>query len=99
MNDQFDFSKTYFMVAGIAGGNPYYTTTGSATFATYSVQPFLAYVLDSRQIPGNCAPSSLAVRCRCARSDLVARDDWALVVRDQRAQHVPHRAVRLHQRV
>ncbi|EJU00210.1 purine nucleoside permease [Dacryopinax primogenitus] len=26
----FDFTSTYFMIVGIAGGNPYYTTTGSA---------------------------------------------------------------------
>ncbi|KZO97571.1 purine nucleoside permease [Calocera viscosa TUFC12733] len=49
----FDFTTTYFMIAGIAGGNPYYTTTGSATFAQYAVQVALGYELDAREMPSN----------------------------------------------
>ncbi|GEQ66555.1 hypothetical protein JCM33374_g218 [Metschnikowia sp. JCM 33374] len=34
----FDLSRTYFLISGIAGGEPQYTTMGSVTFAKYAVQ-------------------------------------------------------------
>lgn len=39
----FDLSKTYFLISGIAGGEPQYTTLGSVTFAKYAVQVALEY--------------------------------------------------------
>lgn len=39
----FDLTKTYFLVSGIAGGEPQYTTLGSVTFAKYAVQVALEY--------------------------------------------------------
>lgn len=39
----FDFSKTYFLISGIAGGEPQHTTIGSVTFAKYAVQVALEY--------------------------------------------------------
>ncbi|KAG7193022.1 uncharacterized protein KQ657_001136 [Scheffersomyces spartinae] len=39
----FDFSKSYFMVAGIAGGEPQHVTLGSVTFAKYAIQGALEY--------------------------------------------------------
>lgn len=39
----FDLSKTYFLLNGIAGGEPEYTTLGSAAFAKYAVQVGLEY--------------------------------------------------------
>lgn len=39
----FDFSTTYFLIAGIAGGEPNHTTMGSVTFAKYAVQVGLQY--------------------------------------------------------
>ncbi|KAG7664049.1 uncharacterized protein J8A68_002427 [[Candida] subhashii] len=39
----FDLSKTYFLIAGIAGGEPQYTTLGGVTFARFAVQVGLAY--------------------------------------------------------
>lgn len=39
----FDFSTTYFLIAGIAGGEPTHTTMGSVTFAKYAVQVGLEY--------------------------------------------------------
>lgn len=43
LNPLFDFSKTYFLIAGIGGGESSLTTIGSATFAKYSVQIGLQY--------------------------------------------------------
>jgi purine nucleoside permease len=45
----FDFTTTYFMVAGIAGINPEVATIGSVTFARFAVQVALEYEFDSRE--------------------------------------------------
>lgn len=45
----FDLSKTYFLIAGIAGGEPQYTTLGSATFNKYAVQGALEYQVDYKE--------------------------------------------------
>ncbi len=49
----FDFTKTYFMVAGIAGVSPRVATLGSVTFARYAIQVGLQYEFDAREIPDN----------------------------------------------
>jgi purine nucleoside permease len=49
----FDFTTTYFMVAGIAGINPEVSTIGSVTFARYAIQVALQYEFDIRDIPAN----------------------------------------------
>lgn len=49
----FDFKKTYFMVAGIAGINPEVATLGSVCFARYAVQVALQYEFDAREMPAN----------------------------------------------
>ncbi|KAG2733940.1 hypothetical protein G9P44_003465 [Scheffersomyces stipitis] len=46
LNPLFDLTKTYFLIAGIAGGEPQYTTLGGVTFAKYAVQVGLEYQLD-----------------------------------------------------
>lgn len=45
LNPLFDLTKTYFLIAGIAGGEPDYTTLGGVTFAKYAVQVGLEYQL------------------------------------------------------
>ncbi|SCV73346.1 BQ2448_7272 [Microbotryum intermedium] len=49
----FCLKKTYFLIAGIAGVNPYAGTLGSAAFARFAVQVALQYELDARQMPSN----------------------------------------------
>ncbi|KAF3911347.1 hypothetical protein ABW21_db0209167 [Orbilia brochopaga] len=44
-SDQFDIRKSYVMMAGIAGGSPDTTSTGSVTFARYAVQGDIQYEL------------------------------------------------------
>lgn len=39
----FDLSKTYFLIAGIAGGEPQYVTIGGVTFNKYAIQVGLEY--------------------------------------------------------
>lgn len=49
----FDFSRTYWLIAGIAGVNPEVATLGSVTFAKYAVQVALQYEFDAREMPAN----------------------------------------------
>ncbi|MCJ1400545.1 hypothetical protein MMC11_003751 [Xylographa trunciseda] len=49
----FNFTHTYFFIAGIAGINPEVATLGSVTFAKYAVQVGLQYEFDAREIPAN----------------------------------------------
>lgn len=49
-NPTFDFSKTYWLLAGIGGGDPNKVTTGSVTFAKYAIQVGLLYQIDSREL-------------------------------------------------
>ena len=50
---KFDLTKTYFMIAGIAGIDPNQGTSADVTFARYAVQVALQYQFDSREIPEN----------------------------------------------
>lgn len=52
-SDLFNLTQTYFLIAGIAGINPHYGTTGSVTFAQYAVQLDLQYEFSASQIPSN----------------------------------------------
>lgn len=51
LSSKFDFRRTYFIFAGIAGVNPRHATLGSVAIAKYSVQVGLQYEIDSREIP------------------------------------------------
>lgn len=50
INDpRFDFSKTYFLIAGIAGVDPENASVGSAAWARWIVDGDIAYEIDSRE--------------------------------------------------
>jgi len=49
----FDFTKTYFLIGGIAGINPKYGTLGDVAFSKYAIQVALQYEFDAREIPAN----------------------------------------------
>lgn len=53
LDPRFDFSKTYWIVAGIGGGDPADVSLGSAVWADYVVDGDLAFEIDGRQIPEN----------------------------------------------
>lgn len=53
LSPKFNLTKSYFMVAGIAGVNPEVATLGSVTFAKYAVQVALQYEFDIRDLPDN----------------------------------------------
>lgn len=51
LSPKFDFSRTYFLFAGIAGVNPKHATLGSVAIAKYAVQVALQYEIDSKSTP------------------------------------------------
>ena len=51
LDPRFDFSKAYWLVAGIAGADPEDASLGSAVWAEWVVDGDLAYEIDAREIP------------------------------------------------
>ncbi len=51
LNPAFDLSHTFWLVAGIAGGNPNRCSLGSPVWADWCVDADLAFEIDSREIP------------------------------------------------
>ncbi len=60
LSDSFDFTKTYFLVGGIAGINPKIGTLGSVALARFAVQVALQYEFDAREMPANFTTGYLA---------------------------------------
>lgn len=53
LSDKFDLTETYFMIAGIAGVSPKYSTLGGVALSRYAVQVALQYEFDAREMPEN----------------------------------------------
>jgi purine nucleoside permease len=53
LDPRFDLSKAYWLIAGIAGGDPADVSLGSAVWADHVLDGDLAYEIDARQIPEN----------------------------------------------
>lgn len=53
LDPRFDLSKAYWLVAGIAGGDPEDTSLGSAVWASHVVDGDLLYEIDGREIPND----------------------------------------------
>jgi purine nucleoside permease len=53
LDPRFDFSKAYWIVAGIGGGDPADVSAGSAVWADHVVDGDLAFEIDARQIPAS----------------------------------------------
>ena len=51
LDPRFDLSHSYWLIAGIAGGDPEDTTLGSAVWARHVVDGDLLYEIDGREIP------------------------------------------------
>jgi purine nucleoside permease len=51
LDPRFDFSKAYWIVAGIGGGDPADVSLGSAVWADHVIDGDLAFEIDARQIP------------------------------------------------
>src|ERR1700731_1976097 len=53
LDPRFDFSKTYWIVAGIGGGDPADVSLGSAVWADHVIDGDLSFEIYARQIPEN----------------------------------------------
>ncbi|MEP4891936.1 MAG: purine nucleoside permease [Aliiglaciecola sp.] len=53
LDPRFDLSKAYWVVAGIAGGDPEDISLGSAAWAKHVVDGDLIYQIDAREIPAS----------------------------------------------
>jgi purine nucleoside permease len=53
LDERFDFSKTYWIIAGIAGGDPADSTIGTAAWARWVIDGDLSKAIDSREAPEN----------------------------------------------
>jgi purine nucleoside permease len=62
LDPRFDFSKAYWIVAGIGGGDPADVSVGSAVWADHVVDGDLAFEIDARQIPQNWPTGYLPLR-------------------------------------
>ena len=51
LDPRFDFSHAYWLIAGIAGGNPEKVSLGSAAWARFVVDGDLGYEIDAREMP------------------------------------------------
>jgi purine nucleoside permease len=63
LDPRFDFSKAYWIVAGIGGGDPADVSAGSAVWADHVVDGDLAFEIDARQIPANW-PTGILPLCK-----------------------------------
>ncbi len=59
--DRFDLSKTYFVIAGIAGVDPAYGTLGSAHWARYAIDGGLQNEIDPREAPAQWSTGYVAI--------------------------------------
>jgi purine nucleoside permease len=61
---QFDLSKTYVLIAGIAGINPEQGTLGTAAWARYLVDFGIQWELDAREIPAGWPSGYLGINTK-----------------------------------
>jgi purine nucleoside permease/inosine-uridine nucleoside N-ribohydrolase len=55
LDERFDLSRAYWLIAGIAGGDPQDVSLGSAVWADHVVDGDLVYEIDAREIPKDWA--------------------------------------------
>jgi len=62
LDPRFDLTHAYWLIAGIAGGNPERVSLGSAAWANWVVDSDLGYEIDSREIPAGWSTGKLPLR-------------------------------------
>jgi len=62
LDPRFDFSRAYWIMAGIAGGCPGQVSLGSAAWARWVVDGDLGYEIDAREIPADWPTGYLPMR-------------------------------------
>jgi purine nucleoside permease len=62
LDPRFDFSRAFWIVAGIAGGNPNRISLGSTAWAHYVVDGDLGYEIDARELPEDWTTGYIPLR-------------------------------------
>lgn len=62
LDPRFDLTKSYWLVAGIAGGDPHDVPLGSAVWAEWLVDGDLAHEIDPREAPADWATGYIPLR-------------------------------------
>ena len=62
LDPRFDLTHAYWIIAGIAGGNPERVSLGSAMWARWVVDGDLGYEIDAREIPADWSTGYLPLR-------------------------------------
>jgi purine nucleoside permease len=62
LDTRFDLSHAYWVIAGIAGGNPENVSLGSAVWANWVVDGDLGYEIDAREMPKDWTTGMLPLR-------------------------------------
>lgn len=62
LDPRFDLSRAYWLIAGIAGGDPADVTLGSVAWADYVVDGDLGHEIDSREIPADWPTGFIPLR-------------------------------------
>ncbi len=62
LDPRFDLTHAYWLIAGIAGGNPQVASIGSAAWANWIVDSDLGYEIDGREIPTGWSTGVLPLR-------------------------------------
>jgi purine nucleoside permease len=62
LDPRFDLSKAYWLVAGIAGGDPADVSLGSAVWCDHIIDGDLAYEIDAREIPKDWPTGMIPLR-------------------------------------
>jgi purine nucleoside permease len=62
LDPRFDFSKAYWIVAGIGGGDPADVSLGSAVWEDHVIDGDLAYEIDAREIPKDWSTGYIPLR-------------------------------------
>jgi purine nucleoside permease len=75
MDPRFDFSKAYWIIAGIGGADPADSTLGDAIWANWVVDGDLAYEIDAREIPDDWAYGFIALG---AKKPDTLEDGWTV---------------------
>ncbi len=62
LDPRFDFSKAYWIVAGIGGGDPADVSLGSAVWADHVIDSDLGYEIDAREMPKEWSTGRVPMR-------------------------------------
>src|SRR6202162_2796927 len=79
LDPRFDFSKAYWIVAGIGGGDPADVSLGSAVWADHVIDGDLSFEIDARQIPQSWPTGYVPLRKATPYEQPVASDGYGEV--------------------